>query len=69
MMPKLGQTYYSFFANSLTNLFHAIYNQKINSNKANRAVIGFFIFAGITAVVISGVTTFKESTIVFCINN
>ena len=64
MMPKLGQTYYSFFANSLTNLFHAIYNQKINSNKANRAVIGFFIFAGITAVVISGVTTFKESTTV-----
>jgi len=64
IMPKLAETYYKFFANSFTDIFSAIYNQKISSSKTNRAVVGFFIFAGIIAVIISGVTTFKDTTII-----
>ncbi len=65
VIPKLGKTYYSFFANSFTEIFSAIYTQNINSSKTNRAVIGFFVFAALIAVIISGVTTFKDSPISF----
>ena len=61
IIPKLGQTYYKFFANTFTDIFNSIYNQKINSNKTNRAVIGFFVFAGLVTIIISGITAFKDS--------
>ena len=60
IFPKLWVTIYDFVGNLLTDLFNGIYNQKINSNKANRAIIGFFVIVGIVTVVISGVTTFNS---------
>ena len=53
IIPTLGHTFYSFFANSLTELFNGIYNQKINPKNAKTAIIGFFVIAGVTSLIIS----------------
>ena len=60
IFPKLWNTTYNFIGSLLTDLFNGIYNQKINANKANRAIIGFFVIVGIVTIVISGVTTFNN---------
>ena len=60
IFPKLWQTIYNFVGNLLTDLFHGIYNQKINASKANSAIIGFFVIVGIVTIVISGITTFNN---------
>ena len=60
IFPKLWQTIYDFIGNLLTDLFNGIYNQKINTNKANSAIIGFFVIIGIVTIVISGITTFNN---------
>ena len=60
MFPKLWETIYNFIGNLLTDLFNGIYNQKINTSKANKAIVGFFIIIGIVTVVISGITTFNN---------
>ena len=60
IFPKLWQTIYDFFGNLLTDLFNGIYNQKINANNANRAIIGFFVIIGIVTIVISGITSFNN---------
>ncbi|MDA9624795.1 glucosaminidase domain-containing protein [Candidatus Pelagibacter bacterium] len=60
IFPKLWETIYNFVGNLLTDLFHGIYNQKINTNKANSAIIGFFVIIGIVIIVISGITTFNN---------
>jgi Bax protein len=53
IIPTLGQTFYKFFANSLTELFNGIYNQNINPKNAKSAIIGFFVIVGITTFVIT----------------
>ena len=60
IFPKLWKTVYNFVGNLLTDLFNGIYNQKINTNKANNAIIGFFVIVGIVTIVISGITTFNN---------
>ena len=60
VIPKLGQTYYSFFSNFFTNLFHGIYNQQVNKGKVGKAILSFFVVAGVITIVVSGVTTFKN---------
>ena len=60
IFPKLWQTVYNFIGNLLTDLFNGIYNQKINTNKANQAIIGFFVITGIVTIVISGIVTFNS---------
>ena len=60
IFPKLWETIYNFIGNLLTDLFNGIYNQKINSTKANQAIVGFFVIAGIVTIVISGITTFNN---------
>ena len=53
IIPTLGQTFYKFFTNSLTELFNGIYNQNINPKNAKSAIIGFFVIVGITTFVIT----------------
>jgi len=60
VIPKLGQTYYSFFSDFFTDLFHGIYSQQLNKGKAGRVVVGFFIIVGFITVVVSAVTTFNN---------
>jgi Bax protein len=61
IFPKLWANTYNFIVDLLTDLFNGIYNQKINANKANHAIVGFFVIVGIVTIVISGVTTFNKS--------
>ena len=60
IFPKLWHSIYNFIGNVLTDLFNGIYNQKINANKANNAIIGFFVIVGIVTIVISGITAFNK---------
>jgi Bax protein len=60
IIPTLGQTFYKFFANSLTELFNGIYNQNINPKNAKTAIIGFFIIVGVTTLVISFSSKFEN---------
>ena len=53
IIPTLGQTFYKFFANALTELFNGIYNQQINPKSAKTAIIGFFVIVGVTTLIIS----------------
>ena len=59
-IPKLSQAVYIFTINLLTDLFNGIYNQKVNANRANQAIVGFFVVIAIVAVVISGITSFNN---------
>ena len=61
IIPTLGQTFYKFFANVLTELFNGIYNQKINPKNARTAIIGFFVIVGVTATIIAGLTNFDDA--------
>jgi len=60
IFPKLWATVYDFIGSLLTDLFNGIYNQKINANKANHAIIGFFLIVGVVSIVIGGITTFNN---------
>jgi Bax protein len=60
IIPTLGKTFYEFFANVLTDLFNGIYNQQINPKSAKIVIISFFLIVGITSIVITGLTNFKD---------
>jgi len=60
IIPTLGQTFYQFFANVLTDLFNGIYNQQINPKSAKTAIIGFFVIVGATTIIIVGLTNFED---------
>ncbi|MDB9743049.1 glucosaminidase domain-containing protein [Pelagibacteraceae bacterium] len=61
IIPKLGKTVFSSSTSLLVNVFHGIYNQKINPSKARTAIISFFVIIGVVAILISGGTAFKNS--------
>ena len=54
IIPKLGKVYYEFFGNFFTSLFHGIYKQQIEPQKAKRVIIGFASVAAVVTIVISG---------------
>jgi Bax protein len=60
IIPTLGRTFYSFFANILTELFNGIYNQQINPKNAKNVIIGFFVIFGVTTMLITGFNNFNE---------
>ena len=61
IIPKLGKTVFSSSTSLLVNVFHGIYNQKINPSKARTAIISFFVIVGVVVILISGGTAFKNS--------
>ena len=60
IFPKLGRAIYDFIGDSLTNLFHGIYDQQINKGKASKVILAFFLITGAIIIVVSGVTTFNN---------
>ena len=60
VLPKVGRTIYDFIGKTLTNLFHGIYDQQINRNKAGKIVVVFFVIVGAATIIVSGVTTFNN---------
>jgi len=60
VFPKAGKSIYDFVGDSLTNLFHGIYDQQIHKGKTGKVVLAFFVAAGVITIIVSGVTTFNN---------
>ena len=64
IIPKLGKVIYEFFGNLFTDLFHGIYNQQIEPQKAKKVIIGIVGVAVISSIAFSGVSYFSGDVIV-----
>ena len=60
VFPKAGKAIYDFAGKTLTNLFHGVYDQQINKNKAGKVIVVFFVIVGAITIIVSGVTTFNN---------
>ena len=64
IIPKLGKVIYEFFGNLFTDLFHGIYNQQIEPQKAKKVIIGIVGVAVISSIAFSGISYFSGDVIV-----
>ena len=64
IIPKLGKVIYGFFGNLFTDLFHGIYNQQLEPQKAKKVIIGIVGVAIISSIAFSGVSYFSGDVIV-----
>ena len=64
IIPKLGKVIYEFFADLFTDLFHGIYKQQIEPQKAKKVIIVIASVAVITTFVFSGLNYFSKTEIV-----
>tara|TARA_B100000035_G_scaffold313844_1_gene328510 strand:- start:1572 stop:3068 length:1497 start_codon:yes stop_codon:yes gene_type:complete len=64
IIPKLGKVIYSFFGNLFIDLFHGIYNQQFEPQKAKRVIIAIASIAVITTITFSSINYFSDSEIV-----
>jgi Bax protein len=64
IIPKLGKVVYEFFGTLFTDLFHGIYNQQIEPQKAKKVIVGIVGVAVISSIVFSGVSYLSEDKIV-----
>ncbi len=60
IFPKLGTAVSEFFGKLFTDVFNSIYNQQIDQRSARNVIIGFFVLAGLTTVIVFGVNTYKK---------
>ena len=60
IIPKLGKVVYEFFGTLFTDLFHGIYNQQIEPQKAKKVIVGIVGVAVISSIVFSGVSYLSE---------
>jgi Bax protein len=63
IIPKLGKVVYKFFADLFTNLFHGIYNQQLQPQKAKKVIVAIVSVAVISTIVFSGVNYFTENNL------
>ena len=63
IIPKLGKVSYEFFGNLFTDLFHGIYKQQIEPQKAKRVIIAIASVAIVTTAVFSGLNYFSDDRI------
>ena len=64
IIPKLGNVIYNFFGDLFTDLFHGIYNQKIEPKKARNVIIGFFVIVFVTSATISAINYYSDDELV-----
>ena len=64
IIPKLGKVVYKFFADLFTNLFHGIYNQQLQPQKAKKVVIAIVAVAVISTIAFSGINYFTENNLI-----
>ena len=60
IIPILGQTFYKFFAEVLTELFSGLYNQQFNPKSAKTVIVGFFVIIGITTILVTSLTKIED---------
>jgi Bax protein len=59
IIPKLGKAIYEFFGDLFTDLFHGIYKQQIEPQKAKRVIIAIASVAVITTIGFSGINYYS----------
>ena len=64
IIPKLGKVVYEFFGTLFTDLFHGIYNQQIEPQKAKKVIAGVAGVAIISTIAFSGVSYLSGDKIV-----
>ena len=64
IIPKLGKVIYEFFGDLFTDLFHGIYKQQIEPQKAKKVIIAITSVAVIITVVFSGLNYFSEGDLI-----
>ena len=65
IIPKLGKVIYEFFGDLFTDLFHGIYNQQIEPQKAKKVIIAITLTAVITTLGFSGINYFAKDNLAF----
>ena len=63
IIPKLGKVIYEFFGNLFTDLFHGIYKQQIEPQKAKRVIIVIASVGVISTIAFSGLNYFSSEYI------
>ena len=63
IIPKLGKVIFEFFGNLFTDLFHGIYTQQIQPQKAKKVIIGITAFAVVMTFAFSGINYFSDGKI------
>ena len=64
IIPKLGKVVYKFFADLFTNLFHGIYNQQLQPQKAKKVIVAIVSVAVTSTIVFSGINYFTENNLI-----
>ena len=64
IIPKLGKVIYEFFGDLFTDLFHGIYKQQIEPQKAKRVIIAIASVAILTTITFSGINYFSDGELV-----
>ncbi len=64
IIPKLGKVVYEFFGDLFTDLFHGIYKQQIEPQKAKKVIIGIASIAVVATIAFSGINYFSDGDIV-----
>ena len=60
IIPKLGKVIYQFFGKLFIDLFHGIYSQQVEPQKAKRVIIGISSVAVVFTVAFSGINYFSD---------
>ena len=63
IIPKLGKVIYEFFGDLFTDLFHGIYKQQIEPQKAKRVIIVIASVAIVSTIAFSGINYFSSDEI------
>ena len=61
IIPKLGKVLYEFFGNLFTDLFHGIYNQKFEPQKAKVVIISIVSIAILSTIGFSSMNYFSQN--------
>ena len=64
IIPKLGKVVYEFFGKLFIDLFHGIYSQQIEPQKAKKVIIGIASVAVVSTIAFSGMNYFLDDKIV-----
>ena len=63
IIPKLGKVVYEFFGNLFTDLFHGIYKQQIEPQKAKKVIIGISAVAFVATIAFSGMNYYSTNMV------
>ena len=63
IIPKLGKVVYEFFGKLFIDLFHGIYSQQIEPQKAKKVIISIASVTVVSTIIFSGISYFSDDQI------